>query len=398
MKSFVLAAVSAAALLTACGGGGNSGETKAKITSVKVVGASLADSGTFGYKFTVQSGTGTPYKVYPERIAATYGVNLCAHYTVSGGTPTAPTFAANAACTNYAVAGSAVSYYVETSATTGLVADSVPTSAIKQLTDLGTAGLSANDLVIVGEFGANDAATLAEKLGDYQSSSSPHYGIILGTLLDSTTITANASRPDIQGVLYMQALADKLTAAIKTNLLDKGATRVAVLNTLDITKTPKFQAKLAALSSVAAAQTTAIVNAWVQAYNARLAQNLAAYGSKVAVVDFYTNFNAEMNDPAQYGLTNTSATVCDQIYSQANSVTPTVQTAGTTSLAPTYVSGAVVGYCKDTTASTVTPTQNNTGTTWWQTYLYADNFHPTPYGHQLLAQLVAKRLTEAGWL
>ena len=84
MKSFVLAAVSAAALLTACGGGGNSGETKAKITSVKVVGASLADSGTFGFKFTVQSGTSTPYRVYPERIAATYGLPaLCPAYVYS---------------------------------------------------------------------------------------------------------------------------------------------------------------------------------------------------------------------------------------------------------------------------------------------------------------------------
>lgn len=62
MKKFSMVAIVATACLTACGGGGNSGETKARITSVKVVGASLADSGALGYKFTVQptGGAGLP--------------------------------------------------------------------------------------------------------------------------------------------------------------------------------------------------------------------------------------------------------------------------------------------------------------------------------------------------
>jgi len=52
--------------------------------------------------------------------------------------------------------------------------------------------------------------------------------------------------------------------------------------------------------------------------------------------------------------------------------------------------------CTDAYASSMT--SHAGGADWWKTYLFADNFHPTPYGHQLLAQLVAKRLTEAGWL
>jgi len=31
-------------------------------------------------------------------------------------------------------------------------------------------------------------------------------------------------------------------------------------------------------------------------------------------------------------------------------------------------------------------------------YLFADDVHPTPYGHKLLAQLVNKELILAGWL
>lgn len=425
MKIFVLAAVSAAALLTACGGGGNSGETKAKITSVKVVGASLADSGTFGYKFTVQSGTGTPYKVYPERIAATYGLPaLCPAYVYSPTTSPFP-YAANtaqAACTNYAIAASAVNYVVGASTPgTGLFGtayNTAPTSLIRQLADLATATgtFSSGDLLIVGEGSANDASNLAtaylfsRATGNSCSTlpcpvNAPNgdFRQLMATLIDSTTL---AGLTDIQaGGYYMQLLAKKLVTAVKTSALDKGASRVVMLNTLDVTKTPKFQATLETITinqgATAAGQVQQLLQGWIKAYNTALDSEVAALGSnssKVAVVDFYTNFNAEMDDPVQYGLTNTSGTVCDQIYSQATSVTPTVQTAGTTSLSPTYAGGAVKGYCKDTTASTVTPTANNTGTAWWQTYLYADNFHPTPYGHQLLAQLVAKRLTEAGWL
>jgi outer membrane lipase/esterase len=31
-------------------------------------------------------------------------------------------------------------------------------------------------------------------------------------------------------------------------------------------------------------------------------------------------------------------------------------------------------------------------------YQFADDVHPTPYGHQLLAQFAASELAKAGWL
>ncbi len=394
MKKYVLAAVSAAVLLTACGGGGNSGETKATITSVKVVGASLADSGAFGYKFTVQPTGGAVHQVYSERIAATYGLGaLCPVYTTAnfGGSWTG-----HAGCTNYAVAGARVNYTTDNGTT---AIDVVPVSAIKQLVDVGAAGFSSTDLLIVGEASANDVAALAEAYGNTKLGGTTHFP----NMLSSLSITHTAGMEAAEGVAYMQAVADKLVTAIKANALDKGAPRIAVLNVLDVTLTPKFQAQMAQLSALttslggngpaAAAGLQTMVRAWVQAFNSRVASGLAPYGSKVAVVDFYTNFSAEMADPAQYGLTNTGATVCDQIY--AGGANP-----GGTSLAPTSLGTTPVkNACTDSAASAITPTVGATGaTTWWQTYLFADNFHPTPYGHQLLAQLVAKRLTEAGWL
>ena len=35
---------------------------------------------------------------------------------------------------------------------------------------------------------------------------------------------------------------------------------------------------------------------------------------------------------------------------------------------------------------------------WWKTYAFSDSFHPTPYGHQLVSQLVSRSLARAGWL
>jgi phospholipase/lecithinase/hemolysin len=37
------------------------------------------------------------------------------------------------------------------------------------------------------------------------------------------------------------------------------------------------------------------------------------------------------------------------------------------------------------------------GSNWWTSYLFADSFHPTPYGHQLMADLVQDSLQRKGW-
>ena len=49
--------LAAASLLVACGGGGADTSPVAPIKTVKVMGDSIADSGTFGFKFTDAAGT-----------------------------------------------------------------------------------------------------------------------------------------------------------------------------------------------------------------------------------------------------------------------------------------------------------------------------------------------------
>jgi phospholipase/lecithinase/hemolysin len=43
-------------------------------------------------------------------------------------------------------------------------------------------------------------------------------------------------------------------------------------------------------------------------------------------------------------------------------------------------------------------TPGSTDPNWWKSYGFADSFHPTPYGHQLVAQLISKSLAIKGWL
>ncbi|MEY2839700.1 MAG: hypothetical protein RJB60_1999 [Pseudomonadota bacterium] len=391
MKQWKISALVLACSLAACGGGGNSGETKQTITTVKVVGASLADMGVFGYKFTVQpASAGTSYPVYSERIAAAYGVKgFCKAYAF-----TAPsTFTLQPGCTNHAVAGAVVNNYV--SALNAEV-PSVATSIIKQLVDAGSTGYAATDLLLVGEASSNDAAAIATAyLTSAQAPSTQAYPKLIISLLGAsaanTLFTADPSGAQA-GAAYMQALADKLTAAIQANALSKGAQRVAVVNTLDVTRTPKFKKVLSDIASAqgqaAAAGVQTLVRTWIQAYNTRLASNVAALGSQVALVDIYQGFNDELDAPDQYGLINITTTVCDEIVNAG-------ATPGVTALSTTGVPQA----CTDAAASSITPSTGGDGTSkWWQKALFADNFHPTPYGHQLLGQLVAKRLSEAGWL
>lgn len=102
-----LSAVLLAGLLAACGGGGSDTTPAAPITSLKVMGDSLADSGTFGLKFTVN---GADSLIYPERIAAAYGLALCNAYTATGAASFVPN-PAQAGCTNYAIGGGRINFH-----------------------------------------------------------------------------------------------------------------------------------------------------------------------------------------------------------------------------------------------------------------------------------------------
>ncbi|MFX7984930.1 hypothetical protein ABTK69_19565, partial [Acinetobacter baumannii] len=82
--------------------------------------------------------------------------------------------------------------------------------------------------------GGNDAADLVGAYLAAPKDSAASYAALLGTLLTPTQIgTALAGGATTTGQIggaYMTALADKFFASIKATVLDKGATRVVVMN------------------------------------------------------------------------------------------------------------------------------------------------------------------------
>ena len=341
------------------------------------MGDSLADSGTFGLKFTVQgtapTGAGST-AIWPERVAASYGRTLCPHYVSAGGS-----FSAKTDCTNYAVGGGRINNFT---------APTSPVSILQQLKDAGAAGYAAGDLVLI-DGGGNDAADL---IGAYLGASrdgGKAYAALLGTVLDAATVNSllagGATGMAQAGGAYMQALATQFAATIKAQTLDKGATRVAVLNMPGVTLTPKFRMVLASISAAngaaAAAQAQTLFDGWVQAFNAKLAAALAGDG-RLTVVDFYASFKDQAEHPAQYAYTNVTTPACP-----ATGV-------GSDGL-PTYSFPT----CTAAALSAMTPPAGATGgADWWKGYGFADSFHPTPFGHQLMGQLVSRSLSQAGWL
>ena len=389
------AAATAVAILAACGGGGaDQTSQRAGITSIKVMGDSLSDVGVFkgiptnGRIFSVQDSASEPNTDWTERIAALLGVPQLCNFFKYTGAAAAP-FSLVPGCTSYAVGGGRINNF---NPQTG--AGASPFSITYQLQVASSAGnYKSTDLLLI-DGGGNDAADLVGAYLNAAKDGGASYAAMTGTLIPAGTLApmlANGQAGLAQvGGTYMVALADKFYGSIKTTALDKGAERILVLNTPGITNTPRFQMVLGGIAAAygggatgagARAQSEALFKSWVEAFNSRLA-TLVANDKRIVLVDFYTAFNDQITNPAQYGLTNVTTPACP------------ITGMGSDGL-PLYNFQT----CTAAALSAMTPTAGATGgSNWWQTYAFSDGFHPTPLGYQLMSQLVAKSLATAGWL
>ena len=396
MKNFKTLATTlgTALLLAACGGGDPA--PKIKFTAVKTMGDSMSDNGTFaglpagsgfGRIFSVQ---GNSHLIWTERTAAAAGINsLCSVYKFTGAT-----FVANPApgCTSFAIGGGRINYL-------GAGGAANPLSVVKQLQDSALVGNhKATDLLLI-DGGGNDAADL---VGAYLGTATGAAGVavysnmlstVLAPALVGATLATGATGFASVGGMYMTALANNFFDAIKTQALDKGATHVAILNMPSITNTPRFQMVLdgiaattaassgTAAGAVARAQSEALFRSWIQAFNTQLKTRTAGNGA-VVLVDLSASMDDQIAHPAQYGLTNVKTPACPITGLGADNL-------------PSYNFET----CTDVALSAQTPPPGASGgVNWWKTYGFSDGFHPTPYGHQLVTQLVSKELTAAGWL
>lgn len=365
--------------LSGCGGGNDPLPPKVSINKVYVMGDSLADVGTFGgVKFTVQDPVNPQNSlVWPQLIANNYGLTgsvQCNFFTFTG-----TTFAANSTpgCTNYAIGGGRV----RVSDADGGNAN--PLTVGTQLATRALAGTyNSSDLVLI-DGGGNDAAdlvtavlTLSAAAGTSGEAAALNaYQTLLAQQLSPQTITAALTQtngPAVAAGLYMQTLANTFYEAITTSALNNGAKQVAVLNIPDITITPRFQAVLGTMSSAQSAQVQAMIRAWISTFNDQLKTRIGS-DSRIALVDFYKDFQDEVANPANYSLTNVTNPVC------------------------TVTMGALGNFpCLSTALDAAPPAGKTAG--WWKSYAFSDGFHPTPYGHQLLAASVSRALARAGWL
>jgi phospholipase/lecithinase/hemolysin len=320
-----LLALTAAAFLNACGGGGVDGSDSRPVKSVVSFGDSLSDVGTYSPaaasfgsagRFTTNvAGT----QIWNEIIAARLG-SLLTTYETGGFTLPIVVTGGN----GYAQGGARVTLQPGVG-NAGLNAAGNPAAAItlpvvSQVdAHLARNGSFRSDQVVLVWAGANDLFTQLAIVGGGGSAAAAQVAV--------------------------QTAAVELAAQVG-RIASHGARYIVVLNLPDLGKTPAFAGTAGAAGATG----------FTQLFNGTLAAQVAALNnSGIVMVDVYTTLNAVIAAPAQYGFSNVTQTAC-------------VNAPNNSSL-----------FCSSATlASAAAP----------NTYLFADSVHPTTAGHKLIASTV----------
>lgn len=350
----------AAAVLAACGGGEDAGNQNPKVAYSHLVsfGDSLSDVGSYkvsgvaaagGGKFTVNGGDD---RIWVERLSATLGLAApCAAQTglnaieaVVGFPPVAATD--HSGCYGYAQGGARVTNPVGPGNAL-LFNPADPTTysnAIGALTRPLVSQVSGHLAANGGAFGGDELVAVMAGGNDTLVNVSI-FGATVAAGGDPAAAAAAATAA-------MTGVANELVALVKNEILGKGAQRVIVVNLPDLSQTPEFGDQDPAV--------VAVVSQLVQTFNSTLASGLGS-DERLLIVDAYTIDRDQNANPAQYALTDVTHPACGDMSSLLCSMQTLVDDA-------------------------------NSG------FKYADGIHPTPFVHQLLAQLVAVGLAQRGWL
>jgi outer membrane lipase/esterase len=375
--------------IVGCGGGNNSdapAPAAPKYSSLILFGDSLSDGGTYkvgtvaaigGGKFTVNSPSA---KVWIEVVSDYLGFSKsCAAQT---GLPSviAPGFLGEAVkdhldCTNYAQGAARVDnlFASDSYALQQAVLKSAGLSEAIKLAPLGKMAVpaitqmemhlkryggsySGKELVVVS-IGANDlfmnitAIPLAKAGGQNAGfaalfagwSEAVQYEVSSNPVEQERVIAAYKA-----GHEYMAAAATKLLSNVKSQIVDKGAKSIVVMNLSDV-----------GLTSVMLhdAQTSALATSLAKAFNDALSAGMKQL-PEVVLVDTFAESQKQAANPTSYGLTNVRDVACGEAVPPSNA----------------YLKGSSLGCSANTVISGDT-----------SRYLYADGVHPTPYGHKLLA-------------
>ena len=346
-----LAAVAAALVVAACGG---SGPDYSRVVSF---GDSLSDVGTYRVgtiaaldqqsggagRWTVNAPTGG--QVWVERVASAVDApRLCPAET--GLLPNLPGLVgapvtAQAGCTSYAQGSSRVTN------------PAGPNSVALQRYGERNLGLMAKPVK------DQVAAHLAASGGRYQGGELVTVLAGANDVFMELALTAPVSPQ--QAVTNVGLAAVELADLIKSQVLGKGATRVLVLNVPDISRSPFGRSNTP--------QIQGLIQTMVKTFNSQLADSLKGVGG-VLLVDAFSAFDDQIANPGKYGISNATDIACGP---------------NALSASPSEPGSSLV--CN---GSNLLPGDRSR-------YLFADGVHPTPYGHQLMAEVALNAMEKAGW-
>ncbi|OYO31031.1 SGNH/GDSL hydrolase family protein [Janthinobacterium sp. PC23-8] len=206
------------------------------------------------------------------------------------------------------------------------------------------------------------AVTAAARAGNTAAASATVYGPMVVTA-QAAAAKAGADYAAKTGPTLVTAMGTagaELVALVKDQIIAKGATHVVVNNLPDVANTPSGLGK--------DANTRALINAMVSAFNTQISTGLAA-NDKVLLVDVFAVSHDQASNPGPYGLTNVKEPACNLTDATKNPLGSSLVCNGSN-----LIAGDVSHYS------------------------YADDVHPSPFNNLLLARYVAKDLVTRGWL
>ncbi|WP_426077809.1 SGNH/GDSL hydrolase family protein [Janthinobacterium sp. PSPC3-1] len=201
--------------------------------------------------------------------------------------------------------------------------------------------------------------------GNSAVASAAVYGPMVATAQTAATAAGAKAGADYAAangpalVTAMGTAGTELVALVKDQIIAKGATHVVVNNLPDVANTPSGLSK--------DANTRALINAMVSAFNTQISTGLAA-NDKVLLVDVFAVSHDQASNPGPYGLTNVKEPACD-LTAAKNPLGSSLVCNGSN-----LIAGDVSHYS------------------------YADDVHPSPFNNLLLARYVAKDMVTRGWL
>jgi len=387
-------------LLAACGGGdpdvpgtgspAGAPTTKGTFTAVVSFGDSLSDVGTyapatslagngtppfFGGKFTTnETSNGQPDtnplgKIWVENIAASLGIVVTpaevGFGTSSALCPAAAVPALAASCTAYGQGGSRVTDPNGIGHASGALTVPVVTQIANHLARFGS--FKSSDLIFVYA-GSNDVFT---QFGTFTTTAAQvQADAAAGKITaDQANVALFNAQQSAEGA--MKVAAQELVADIKTQILAKGGTYVAVMTLSDIVDTP--------FGNSLPAEVRPVLTDLSQVFNLWLRDGLT--GQPVQIIDTFALFKDGYQNPAKFGIVNNTVPACDA--TKISAVTGGADTDGSSL------------FCNATPGAPYNGLRSGADVNTWQ---FADSVHPTTGGHKIISDVFTAQLKSFGWI